>query len=130
MTPDGLIGARIMVVEDEYYIADDVRSVLQGLGATVLGPVPSASKARALIENTPAIDYVLLDINLGGEMAFDVADALQTRGIPFAFVTGYDRAAVPDRFSEAIRLEKPVRAEQLTALLQASAATYSPSQPA
>jgi hypothetical protein len=50
-------------------------------------------------------------------MAFDLADELQQRGIPFAFVTGYDREALPSRFSTVGRLEKPVYAAQLTQLL-------------
>lgn len=108
--------SRVLVVEDEYYLADDARSILSDIGAEVLGPVATVAAARALIQSGQAIDGVLLDVNLRGEMAFDVADDLQSRGIPFAFVTGYDRNAIPDRFSGATRLEKPVSPEQLVTL--------------
>ena len=118
MTDNSLAGSRVLVVEDEYYIADDVRSALIELGAEVLGPVPSVSEAQAFIGADLAIDCVLLDVNLRGELAFDMADALQERGIPFAFVTGYDREALPSRFSAVARLEKPVRSEQLTQVLR------------
>ena len=118
MTDNSLAGSRILVVEDEYYLADDVRSALADLGAEVLGPVPSVSEAQSFISADSAIDCVLLDVNLRGELAFDVADVLQERGTPFAFVTGYDRAALPDRFSAVVRLEKPVSTEQLTQMLR------------
>lgn len=109
-------GSRLLVVEDEYFLADDARSILSDVGAEVLGPVATVSAARALIGSDPAIDAVLLDVNLRGEMAFEVADDLHARGIPFAFITGYDREAIPERFSNATRLEKPVNPEQLVAL--------------
>lgn len=112
-----LAGSRVLIVEDEYYLADDARSALSHVGAEVLGPVATVEEARALIQADPRIDGVLLDVNLRGEMAFEVADTLTSRGIPFAFLTGYDRAALPERFSATASLQKPVRAEQLIDLL-------------
>lgn len=114
---------RILVVEDEYFLADEARSVLSGANLEVLGPVATVREARALIEANLAIDGVLLDINLRGEMAFEVADALQARGIPFAFLTGYDPAALPERFSNAQRLEKPIDPKQLLKVSQGLVAT-------
>lgn len=108
-----LAGSRLLVVENEYYLADDARSVLCDEGAEVLGPVATVAEASVLIENSASIQAVLLDVNLRGEMAFEVADALQGRGIPFAFVTGYDRTALPERFATVPRLEKPVNPAQL-----------------
>ena len=113
MTAGSLSGSRILVVEDEYYLADDARATLAAIGAEVVGPVPTVDEASALIEGEGRIDGVLLDVNLRGEMAFDVADTLQARGVPFAFVTGYDRAALPERFSATPALGKPVLSEQL-----------------
>ena len=113
MASNQLAGSRVLIVEDEYYLADDARSALSDIGAEVLGPVATVSEARTLIEADPAIDGVLLDVNLRGEMAFDVADTLHSRGIPFAFVTGYDRAALPDRFAGTARLQKPVDPQKL-----------------
>ena len=117
-----LAGSRLLIVEDEYFLAEDARSVLSDVGAEVLGPVATVTAARAFIETDPDINGVLLDVNLRGEMAFDVADDLQTRGIPFAFVTGYDRAAFPSRFSTSETLEKPVDRKQLVDLLERLAA--------
>ena len=111
-----LSGSRLLIVEDEYYLADDARSVLSRVGAQVLGPVATINEARALIQGDEAIDGVLLDVNLRGEMAFELADTLCSRGIPFAFVTGYDRSALPERFASTPRLEKPVKPDDLIAL--------------
>ena len=113
MASHQLAGSRVLIVEDEYYLADDARSALCDTGAEVLGPVATVNEARTLIEAGSAIDAVLLDVNLRGEMAFDVADTLHSRGIPFAFVTGYDRAAIPDRFAGTARLQKPVDPQKL-----------------
>lgn len=113
-----LAGSRVLIVEDEYFLADEARSILSDVGAEVLGPVATKTEARDMIEADPAIDGVLLDLNLRGELAFDVADTLQSRGIPFAFVTGYDRAMLPERFSGVLNLEKPIRSEQLVNLLR------------
>jgi len=123
MASQHLAGWRVLIVEDEYYLAEDARSALSDVGAEVLGPVASVIEARALIEADPGINAVLLDVNLRGEMAFEVADALISRGIPFAFVTGYDRAALPDRFSDAVSLRKPVHAEQLVDLFRTFSAS-------
>ena len=117
MTTRQLAGSRVLIVEDEFFLADEVRSILCGVGAEVLGPVGTVTGAQALIEADPCIDGVLLDLNLRGEMAFEVADTLQSRRIPFAFVTGYNRAMLPERFADVASLDKPVRAEQLINLV-------------
>ena len=116
-----IVGARVLIVEDEYFLADDARAALSAAGAEVLGPVGTVADARALIEANAAIDWVLLDVNLRGEMAFEVGDLLRARGIPFAFVTGYDGAALPVRFSDTTVLSKPARPEQLITLFESVA---------
>ena len=113
-----LAGCRLLIVEDEYYLADDARTVLREAGADVLGPVATVDDARRRIDAEPRIDAVLLDINLRGELAFGVADALQARGIPFLFVTGYDRTVIPDRFSGAPKLRKPAASQDLIQIVR------------
>jgi CheY-like chemotaxis protein len=112
-----LQGLRILVVEDEYFLADDVRDALTDAGAEVLGPVPSIEDATALIEQEAHIDAAVLDVNLRGDMVFPVADALRARGVPFAFATGYDRWALPERFADAVRVEKPLQARNIASAL-------------
>lgn len=117
MAEQNLEGSRILVVEDEYFLADDLQEALGQAGAEVLGPIARVETATAFIAGEPRIDAAVLDINLNGEMVFPVADALRERGIPFAFATGYDRSALPDRFAEVPRLEKPFNGARVAAVL-------------
>lgn len=117
MTDINLNGRRILVVEDEYFLAEDLREELADCGAQVLGPVANIKDATSFIK-TGGVDAAVLDINLQGELIFSTADELRERGIPFAFATGYDRASVPPRFADVPRLEKPLKARQLAELLQ------------
>ena len=100
-------GRRVLIVEDEYFLADDIARALFQLGAVAVGPVPTREQALAHLENGKRIDACVLDINLRGEMAFPVADALLTRGIPFVFATGYDQAMVPAGYAGVPHWEKP-----------------------
>lgn len=108
MTDRSLRDRRILVVEDEYMLADELRIELGDAGALVLGPVASLDGAIALIKAEPHIDGAVLDVNVRGEWAYPAADLLSDRGIPFVFTTGYDAASVPDRFAHIMRCEKPV----------------------
>lgn len=103
-----LAGRRLLVVEDEFYLAEALAGDLAALGATVVGPVPSVDDALDLIEDTDRIDGAVLDLNLQGEYAYPVADALTERGVPFVFTTGYDASAIPGRYAAVARCEKPV----------------------
>jgi CheY-like chemotaxis protein len=113
---DDLAGRRLLVVEDEYFLAEDMTKALSARGAEVLGPVGNVDAALALIREAGRIDGAVLDINLRGEMAYPVADLLLARGIPFVFVTGYDQEAIPPPYAAVRRCEKPV---PLSRLLQA-----------
>lgn len=108
-----LSGRRVMVVEDEYFLADELNQTLTDAGVRVLGPVPSVQAALNLLKADDAPDAAVLDVNLGGTMAFPVADALQARSVPFLFSTGYDQAALPERHADVRRLEKPLEAAVL-----------------
>jgi CheY-like chemotaxis protein len=116
MGSNDLSGSRLLIVEDEYFLADEARSILADVGAEVLGPVATTKEAQAVLESRLRVDGVLLDVNLRGELAYDFADTLRARGIPFAFVTGYDHAAFPDRFAKTARLPKPVNRKHLIEL--------------
>jgi CheY-like chemotaxis protein len=111
-----LTGKHILVVEDEYVIACDLVDRLERLGADIDGPAPSVSDAMALISRS-APDAAVLDVNLGGELVFDVADRLLNLKIPFVFATGYDAAALNPRYAGVPRFEKPVNAAAVAAKL-------------
>jgi CheY-like chemotaxis protein len=105
---------RILVVEDEYMLADELQTELSDAGAVVIGPVPAVDKAVALITAGKEIDGAILDVNLAGELVYPVADLLLERGVPFVFTTGYDPSAIPSRFETIVRCEKPAMIAAVT----------------
>ena len=98
---------QILVVEDKVLVAMDLEDTLRQQGCEVLGPAPSVRLALAILEQqTP--DAVLLDLNLNGDAAVPVAEALRARGVPFVIVSGYTAAQSPDPVLEgAPRIAKP-----------------------
>ena len=101
---------RILVVEDEYLQAENLREELEELGVEVVGPVPSVSAALALLVAGTPVDAAILDVGLGSEMVFPVAEALQARAIPFVFATGYETWTLPSAFAHVPCCEKPFEA--------------------
>jgi CheY-like chemotaxis protein len=108
---------RVLVVEDEYFIADDMTRALRKLGAEIVGPVPTKDEALKLIASDSLIDAAILDINLRGEAVFPVAEALNERAIPFVFATGYDAEAIPVLYKDVRLWEKPFEAAELARAL-------------
>lgn len=104
----GFAGCRVLVVEDEYLLAEDICQELQAAGAEVLGPASTVEGALGLLAHDGGPDVAILDVNLGGERSFPVADALRLRHVPFVFSTGYDAWALPAPYDQAPRCEKPV----------------------
>ena len=103
-----LSGRRILVVEDEYFQADDMARLLRGLGAEVVGPVGEIEDALELIDTGKQLDMAVLDINLKGEMIYPAADKLRSRAIPFIFTSGYDRGPIPEQYRDIPLVEKPI----------------------
>jgi|SRR5262245_7048234 CheY-like chemotaxis protein len=97
---------RVLVLEDDALIAIDLASTLQSAGCAVLGPVQTQTAALDLIENE-ALDFALVDINLGRESAFGVADRLAARNIPFVFLTGHSRNMLPPDHADRPVISKP-----------------------
>lgn len=97
---------RLLIVEDVYFVAEELARAFEDRGAIVVGPAPTIGDALALIAQQP-LDGAILDINLHGEMVYPVADELASRGVPFIFATGYDVTVVPARFSAVKLCEKP-----------------------
>ena len=112
----GLAGRRVLVAEDDYLIADALCQGLEAAGAEVVGPAPDVAAALALLaEGT--VDAAVLDVNLGGEMAWPAADALLARGVRFVFATGYDASVIPARYAGVTCCEKPVRLVEIARAL-------------
>jgi len=115
MTRPDLADCRILVVEDEYWIASELRMHLSKAGAQLVGPVGTLATALEMAECEPHIDAAILDINLHGEEVFALADLLASREVPFVFATGYDNCVVPQRFAGTGRYRKPVELDRIIA---------------
>lgn len=113
-----LAGWRVLVVEDDFFLANDVARALRAAGAVIIGPVPRSALALDALARD-GVDAAVVDINLGEGPSFELADALKLAGVPFVFVTGYDEVLIPKRLADIGRVEKPA---DLQALVQAVAA--------
>lgn len=103
-----LAQCRILLVEDEYMLAFDLLSELEDRGAIVLGPEASVDAALRRVANESRIDAAVLDVNLGGEFAFPVADALRARQVPFMFSSGYEDGVTRERYPDIVNCAKPI----------------------
>ena len=112
MSDATLAGMRILVVEDEMLVSMLLEDMLADFGCSVVGPAPSIAEAMPLATHA-AIDAAVLDLNLGGQPIFPVADALKARGVPFVFASGYGNAGVSEAHRGAPMLQKPFRQADL-----------------
>lgn len=117
MSNNTLQGRRILVVEDDYLLAESLNDLLMEAGVRVVGPVGNVPDALSLVTSGEAIDGALLDVNVRGQPVFPVADALLERGVPFSFCSGYDRYTLPPRFAHLSYCMKPYNPRTITTLL-------------
>lgn len=110
----GLRGALVLVLEDEWDVAEETTGILRRAGCRVLGPAPSVAAALDLLEGeTP--DAALLEAALGPQMYVAVADRLQEHGVPFAFLGGHGQAKPPAGYGEHRVLSTPISSSALQA---------------
>ena len=104
---------KVLVVEDNFLLAEVTKDLLEQHGCEVVGPVGWVASALKLAEDEE-LDGAILDINLHGEFSFPIAEVLHAHGIPFMFVTGYnDLAIIPAALRTVKRLDKPVADQDL-----------------
>jgi PAS domain S-box-containing protein len=108
-------GNRVLLVEDEILVAMMMREILTELGFTVVGPFSRLAEAMIAAVHED-IDAGIIDVNLGGEFIYTVADVLAARKIPFVFVTGYGVESIDRRFGYVPIIKKPVQRELLQKL--------------
>jgi CheY-like chemotaxis protein len=109
----------LLIVEDEAMIRMLLCDMVQDLGHTIAGQAARIGEALDLVATGIAFDAAILDLNLGGELATPIAEAIDDRAIPFIFATGYGTAGVPERFRERPVLQKPYAIESLEQALKA-----------
>ncbi|MBP0495348.1 response regulator [Pararoseomonas indoligenes] len=111
-----LAGQRVLVVEDQYLIAEDLCTLVEQLGGTIMGPVSGVEAALDLLQAGQP-DLVMLDVNLEGERVYKVCTALREAEIPFVFITGYDASVIHPHFRSVPHLEKPIEEAALRGAL-------------
>jgi DNA-binding NarL/FixJ family response regulator len=119
--PIRLDGISVLIIEDEYFVAQELATELQAHGARVVGPVPDIARARATIADESP-DCVLIDINLRGEFVFELAEEILACGIPAIFTTGYDISFLPEDLRRAPLLQKPIQTHELLRAVHREAA--------
>jgi CheY-like chemotaxis protein len=110
-----LAGTRLLLVEDEALVGMMMKDMLTDLGFQVTGPCARVADALA-VAGQQEFHGALLDVNLDGEMVYPVAEALQTQGVPFVFVTGYGAEGIDRRFAQIPVLQKPIDAQMLQSI--------------
>ena len=104
---------RILVVEDSFLLVTTLEMVFDDLGWTIVGPATRKAEALALAQ-METFDAALLDVNLDGEMSWEIAGYLKERRIPFVFSTGYDVTNVlPDFLVGSAVIGKPYKSAEL-----------------
>jgi two-component SAPR family response regulator len=108
-----LEGARVLIVEDNFVVADSLKVLVTAYGGKVAGMVPDIERALAAAADG-AVDVAILDIDLKGTSVDPLARHLGERGIGFVFLSGYgDESILPEDLRGRPRLDKPVEPERL-----------------
>lgn len=111
-----LVGLKVLVVEDEMMVSMLIEDMLGDMGCHVVGPASRLDEAMSLARESE-IDCAVLDVNLGGQPIFPLADLLREKGRPFAFATGYGDSALRDVDKGAPVLQKPFRETDLQRII-------------
>ncbi|BDA84638.1 response regulator [Aureimonas sp. SA4125] len=114
-----LAGLRVLVVEDEYMVADYISMVLEDFGCDVVGPVGTIEEALAVV-NDGGLDGALLDANLSGDSSAPIAVALRAASVPFVVATGYGALELAESLNRAPRIGKPFSETELKATMVAA----------
>lgn len=118
--------ADLLIVEDEYLVAEMLREALLDLGAETVHAVPSVRAALDVLEHH-SITAAVLDLDLKGETSAAVADALVAAHIPFAFFTGGTQSNLPVAHRSATVVRKPAVEKLLEVVGQMCGGTLAPS---
>ena len=112
-----LAGKRVIIIEDEPLVAMDLESCLTAAGCDVVGSAGTVRDAKNLCAEA-VCDAALIDVNLAGQPVDELAATLTKRNIPFAFVTGYGREALPQGFRDTLVVGKPFDETALIATVE------------
>jgi CheY-like chemotaxis protein len=105
---EDLQGLRVIVIEDDSLICLLFEDMLLDLGCKVVGTACDFKRATELAQGDENMDVAILDVNLGGQLVFPVADILSRRGIPFLFATGMGAGGLPADWQGHCSVSKPM----------------------
>jgi CheY-like chemotaxis protein len=108
-------GLRVLLVEDDSMICLLFEDMLADLGCKVVGTACDIRRAIELAQRDDSVDVAILDVNLGGQLVFPVADILSKRGIPILFATGMGACGLPPNWQGHCSIDKPMTIESLGA---------------
>jgi DNA-binding NtrC family response regulator len=111
---------RVLIVEDEFIIADEIASIVSGAGYQVIGPVGSIESAQAALSAEEAPDFAIVDANLRGGSSARIAHRLRDMGVPFCVCTGYRFSDLKPTFGDVALLQKPIDSQMLVGVIQAA----------
>jgi DNA-binding NarL/FixJ family response regulator len=114
---DVLEDKNVLIVEDEYFIASDLKKVLSSRGAHIVGPVGDLVGGLRLAESG-SVDVAILDVNLAGSNSYPLADNLAGRDTPYMFLTGYDGWSMPEEYRNIPRISKPFCETQVVQMIE------------
>ncbi|NGM46395.1 response regulator [Rhodobacter sp. SGA-6-6] len=113
-----LAGLRVLVVEDDFLLAEDVCECLRSEGAGIVGPAGTVEQAVTLAWADEDLDCAVLDLNLRGKPVDDILRILAAKSVPFFFITGYQAGGISEEFAAVPRLVKPFHPRQLVDMIQ------------
>jgi len=108
---------RVLVIEDEAVIAEQIKWFLEDAGMIVAGSFGNLADALAGAVNGE-FEVALIDINLGGEDSYAVVDKLVERGIPFILMSGYIPDELPAAYAAHPSLTKPFEPQALLDIIK------------
>jgi two-component SAPR family response regulator len=98
---------RILVVEDDYLLAAGIVDEIEDHNGIAIGPAPTLVTGIDLLRRERP-DACILNIRLGPNMVYPLADEILTAGIPFVFASAEHRSSIPHRFRNIPLHTKPV----------------------
>jgi CheY-like chemotaxis protein len=90
---DGRRSIRILIVEDEWFVAMMLQDMLAELGHRVVA-IASRLKEGMVMAEKGDFDFAILDVSLNGEMSHSIAEILDRKGLPYVFATGYSALGI------------------------------------
>ncbi|WP_062010781.1 response regulator [Aureimonas sp. AU4] len=112
-----IAGKRVLIAEDDFYIAADLAYAFEREGAVVVGPLSTLAEGVAAASSGNPLDGAVLDINLFGERTYPLVDMLRERGVPCVLATGYGRSAIPILYQHIPHHQKPFDSQAVIASL-------------